>query len=143
MNSLIPNEILSTGSTLPHWEESSFPPYDISERHPLEASDDLKEAQITMQLHQALMKLHQENQPFAWDNRHTLALPLPLTKQSSTINASLKAYYNTLAEEFMTAPIDLPTPFLQGSQYRRFCFHAWIGEALIKSLADSAEEPLS
>ena len=34
----------------------------------------------------------------------------------------------------MARAIDLPKPFLTGRAYRQWCFHAWVGQALLAAI---------
>lgn len=96
-----------------------------------------KEATVARSLSCALQQLQTGDSPFTWDNHVSLALPVvPSGKNTANplITELLQAYYQTLAQQFLTVPLALPKPFLQGSTYRQFCFHAWLGEALMKAL---------
>lgn len=96
----------------------------------------LMEAAIAQSLGQVLHQFESQTSPFTWENRLPLAL-WPMAGYSAGnpgLRASVQTYYRTLAHRFLTTPLPLPTPFLQGRTYREFCFHAWVGRALMEGL---------
>lgn len=97
---------------------------------------ELMDAAIAQCLKRALHQFETNASPFSWENRVSLAL-WPVAGSSvgdPGLTASIQTYYRTLAEAFLTAPLELPVPFLQGQNYREFCFHAWLGQALMEGL---------
>ena len=97
---------------------------------------ELMDTAVAQCLTRVLRQFESNANPFSWENRVSLALwPFAgCSVEAPTLTASIQTYYRTLEEQFLTAAFELPVPFLQGHDYRTFCFHAWLGQALIEGL---------
>lgn len=69
--------------------------------------------------------------PFALNSDALVTVPYRGVGQS-TLDSAIQAYFSDWQDIFLTKAMDLPKPFLNGQAYRQWCFHAWVGEALLR-----------
>lgn len=71
--------------------------------------------------------------PFALNRDALVTVPYRGANQNK-LSSAVQAYFNDWQDLFLTKAIDLPKPFLEGRAYRQWCFHAWVGDALLRAI---------